>query len=44
MAKLRQKPGAERIAVTIGDLADVEVDGSYSLVFAAANTFFGVLT
>ena len=42
--RLREKPGGERIPVTIGDFADVEVGGSYSLVFAAANTFFGILT
>ena len=44
LARLREKPGGEHIPTTIGDLADVAVEGRYSLVFVAANTFFGVLT
>jgi SAM-dependent methyltransferase len=44
VAKLREKPGGDRIPVTMGDFADVDVDGSYSLVFVAFNTFFGLLT
>ena len=44
LAKLREKPGAQGIATTVGDFADVAVEGHYSLLFAAANTFFGVLT
>jgi SAM-dependent methyltransferase len=44
VAKLREKPGGERIPVTMGDFADVRVDGSYSLVFVAFNTLFALLT
>ncbi len=44
LARMREKPGGERIATSVGDLADVAVEGRYSLVFVAANTFFGVLT
>ncbi len=44
VAKLRAKPGGDRIPVTMGDFADVGVDGRYSLVFVAFNTFFGLLT
>jgi SAM-dependent methyltransferase len=44
VAKLREKPGGGAIPVTIGDFADAGVDGSYSLVFVAFNTFFGLLT
>ena len=44
LARLREKPGGERITTTLGDLADVAVEGRYSLVFVAANTFFGVLS
>ena len=44
VAKLREKPGGDRIPVTMGDFADVAVDGAYSLVFVAFNTFFGLLT
>ena len=41
--KLRAKPGGGDIPVTIGDFADVGVDGSFSLVFIAFNTFFALL-
>jgi SAM-dependent methyltransferase len=44
VAKLREKPGGDRIPVTVGDFADVEVEGRFSLVFVAFNTFFGLLT
>jgi SAM-dependent methyltransferase len=42
--KLRAKPGGEAIRVTIGDFADVPVEGSYRLVFVAFNTLFALLT
>lgn len=38
--KLRAKPGGEGIGITIGDFADVGVDGEFSLVFVAFNTLF----
>jgi SAM-dependent methyltransferase len=44
VAKLREKPGGGRIPVTIGDFADVPVEGRYALVFVVFNTFFGLLT
>ena len=37
--RLRAKEGGETIPVTVGDFADVEVDGAFSLVFAINNTF-----
>ena len=40
--KLRAKPGGDRIPVTIGDFADVAIDGRFSLIFVAFNTFFGL--
>ncbi len=40
--RLRAKPGGDRIPVTIGDFADVGVDGRFSLVFVAFNTFFAL--
>ena len=43
VAKLRAKPGGEQIPVAIGDFADVGVDGRFSLVFVAYNTFFSLL-
>ena len=44
VARLRAKPGSDRVRVTMGDFADVEVDGIFSLVFIAFNTFFALLT
>lgn len=44
IAKLRDKAGGDRIPVTMGDFAEVGVDGTYSLVFVAFNTFFALLT
>lgn len=38
--KLREKPGGDAIGVTIGDFADVAVDGTFALVFVAFNTLF----
>ncbi|MET0909225.1 MAG: class I SAM-dependent methyltransferase [Ilumatobacteraceae bacterium] len=43
-ARLRAKPGGERIPVTIGNFADVAVTGKYRLVFVVFNTFFNLLT
>ena len=40
LAKLRAKPGGDQIALTVGDLADVAVGGSFRLVFAGANGLF----
>jgi SAM-dependent methyltransferase len=42
--QLRAKPGGESLSVTLGDFADVPVDGSYRLIFVVANTFFNLLT
>jgi SAM-dependent methyltransferase len=44
VAKLREKPGGDRIPVTMGDFADVGVTGSYSLIFVGFNTFFALTT
>lgn len=44
VARLRAKPGGETIAVTIGDFADVAVEGRFDLVFVAFNTFFALTT
>ena len=40
--KLRVKPGGNHIPVTIGNFAEVGVDGNYSLIFVAFNTFFAL--
>jgi len=38
VARLRDKPGAEDFAVTIGDVASTAVDGSFALVYLVFNT------
>jgi SAM-dependent methyltransferase len=42
--KLREKPGSDQIDVTVGDFADVGVDGEYKLIFLVANTLSNLLT
>src|SRR5947199_5753256 len=44
VAKLREKPAGDAIPVTMGNFADVPVDGSYRLIFVAFNTFFALLS
>jgi SAM-dependent methyltransferase len=38
--RMREKAGGDAMPVTIGDMADVAVDGSFALVFVVFNTFF----
>ena len=40
VARMREKPGGDKIPVAIGDMADVPVDGEFALVFVVFNTFF----
>lgn len=42
--RLRAKPGGAELPVTIGDFADVGVEGDFDLVFVAFNTLFALLT
>jgi hypothetical protein len=44
VAKLRAKPGGEELAVTIGDFAEVPVEGTYRLIYVVYNTLFNLLT
>jgi len=44
VAKLREKPGGTDILVTMGDFADVPVEGRFQLVFVVFNTLFALLT
>lgn len=44
VARLRAKPGGERVVVTIGDFADVDAPGEFALVYVVFNTFFALLT
>jgi SAM-dependent methyltransferase len=42
VARLREKPGGDRIPVTMGNFADVGVDGRYGLVYLVFNTLFAL--
>ena len=42
--RLRAKPGADAVAVTIGDMGAAEPPGPFGLVFVAVNTFFNLDT
>ena len=44
ISKLRAKPGGGDIPVTMGNFADVNVAGEFSLVFVVFNTFFVLLS
>jgi hypothetical protein len=44
VARLRMKPGGDRIPVTIGDFADVPIEGRYTLVHVVFSTLFALLT
>jgi SAM-dependent methyltransferase len=44
VAKLRWKPGAERIGVTIGDFATTKVEGSFSVAYLVFNTIENLTT
>jgi SAM-dependent methyltransferase len=37
-AKLREKPGGELVHVTVGDIAEADVDGTFTLVLAIGDT------
>ena len=43
-ARLRAKPGAERIGVTIGDFATATVDATFALAYLVANTIMNLTT
>jgi SAM-dependent methyltransferase len=44
LQRLRDKPGGAAIPVTLGDFADVAVEGRYALVYVVFSTMFGLLT
>ena len=44
VARLRAKPGAEAIGVTIGDFAATTVEGSFSLAYLVFNTIMNLTT
>jgi SAM-dependent methyltransferase len=44
VARLREKPGSERIDVTIGDFATTRVEGPFALVYLVFNTIGNLTT
>ena len=44
VARLREKPGAEEIEVTIGDFATTRVEGTFSLAYLVFNTINNLTT
>jgi SAM-dependent methyltransferase len=44
VARLRAKPGADAIEVTIGDMATTRVDGEFSVVYLVFNTINNLVT
>ena len=44
VAKLREKPGAEQIEVTLGDFATTRVDGAFALAYLVYNTLMNLGT
>jgi SAM-dependent methyltransferase len=44
LARLREKPGGERVQAVTGDMATTRVDGEFSLVYLVFNTIFNLTT
>jgi SAM-dependent methyltransferase len=44
LARLRDKPGAERIEAIAGDMATTRVEGDFTLVYLVFNTIFNLTT
>lgn len=44
LAKLKAKPGGDRIPVTVGSFADFSLQTRFKLIYVVFNTFFGLLT
>src|SRR3954453_5196410 len=44
LARLREKPGADRIDARAGDMAATRVEGDFSLVYLVFNTIFNLTT
>ena len=44
VARLRARPGGANIPITIGDFADVAVEGRFSLIYVVFNTFYALLS
>lgn len=44
VARLRAKPGAEQVGVTVGDFATTTVEGRFSVAYLVANTIMNLTT
>lgn len=44
VGRMRAKPGGESVSVTISDMAEVDVSGSFRLVYLVSNTLFCLLS
>lgn len=44
VARMQEKPGGTGIVATIGDMAEVDVEGSYRLVYVVFNSLYNLLT
>jgi SAM-dependent methyltransferase len=44
VARLRAKPGGDRVRVVMGDMGDVPAEGPFDLVYVVFNTFWGLTT
>lgn len=42
IAKLQEKPGSDTIPISIGNIADVDIDGSFDHIFLVFNTLFNL--
>ena len=44
LAKLRSKPGSEKMEIVQGNFADVGITGKYRLIYLIFNTFYNLMT
>jgi SAM-dependent methyltransferase len=44
VARLREKPGADAVAVTVGDFATTRVDGTFAVAYLVFNTIMNLTT
>src|SRR6266566_3454772 len=44
LARLRAKPGAEQVGMTVGDFATTTVEGRFSVAYVVANTIMNLMT
>jgi len=44
IARLRSKPGGEKVPVVMGSFADVAVEGRFELIYVLVNTYYALLT